>query len=85
MSMFSRATSVVVKPDKKLRDLPLKETNYLINILNRHNCWQELAAVITHPDNSNALLFNSDSIGYVFIFWSLLLLHFSGKPRNCYR
>lgn len=67
MSMFSRKTSAFVKLDNTLRDLPLKETNYLINILNRHNCWQELAAVITHPDNPNALLFNSDSIGYVFI------------------
>ena len=70
MSCTSQLNSVELKRENKLRSLPLKETNQLINILNRDNCWRDLAAVITHPDNANKLLFNSDSIGYVCNFQS---------------
>lgn len=67
MSQRSTASSGNLEPSTKLRCLPLKETNKLINILNRNNCWKELAGVITHPDYPEELLFTADNIRYVYL------------------
>ncbi len=66
---MSTLTSSPLTPKTKLRDLPLRETNKLINILDRNNCWRELAGVITHPDKPNELLFSSDDIRFEHIFF----------------
>lgn len=85
MFNFSSATSVLKYDDNhKLQNISYLETIQIIVILNRRNCWLELAAVLTHPDSKKPM-FNSDDIGYVFFIFFIRVTpcySFSSGPRG---